>query len=71
MGRLPSDQITREAIKGPLLGGQFNGFLGEGTVKFDTSGDRILDPSLNLGVIVQVQCSDPPNNASCRFGQPQ
>lgn len=71
IGRLPSDQITRESIKGQLLGGRFNGFLGEDTVEFETSGDRILDPSLNLGVIVQVQCSDPTDNASCRFGQPQ
>lgn len=26
MGRLPSDQITREAIKGPLLGGSSTAF---------------------------------------------
>lgn len=63
------DILTRQEVKGlgdVLKNNSFDGFLGENTVSFDQSGDRELSDDLDLGAIVEVQCSDD----QCSFGKP-
>ena len=45
----------------------FEGFLGPNTISFDQLGNRKLSDSLDLGFVVEVQCT----NNQCVFGKPE
>ncbi|MEA5467233.1 ABC transporter substrate-binding protein [Leptothoe sp. PORK10 BA2] len=65
--------LTRQDVEGIaniMKDNSFDGFLGPNTISFDQSGDRELIDSLDLGFVVEVQCTNSPD-PQCGFGKPQ